>query len=132
MTFSIPNLSFSVQMGASSTAGLKGVGTIEIIDGTPTVIASMTWNPETSSITYAILGTSAAGATVPLSDGNLNRFVFSIDAAGKGTWSLNNAAQANNGTAITATPLRVRLGASFGTGSTWPVFSFDNVSVTSP
>jgi hypothetical protein len=34
--------------------------------------------------------------------------------------------------AITATPLRIRLSASFGTGSAWPVFDFDNIIVTNP
>ena len=132
-TFGIPNVSFSVQMAATAAAGLKGTGTIEIIDGTPTVIASVTWNPETSSIAYAILGTSSAGISpVPNSNGALNHFVFSIDSAGKGTWSLNNVAQVNNATAITATPLRIKLGATFGTGTSWPVFDFDNVTVTNP
>ncbi len=131
-TFGIPSVSFSVQMAATSSAGLLGTGTIEIIDGTNTVIASMVWDPHASSVTYAILGTSAAGAAVPASNGVLNHFVFSIDSAGKGTWSLNNVAAANNGTAITATPLRIRLGATFGAGSTGPVFDFDNVTVTNP
>ncbi|MBV8880516.1 MAG: hypothetical protein JO332_11160 [Planctomycetaceae bacterium] len=130
-TFGNRSVSFSVQMSAKWAAGQKGTGTIEIIDGTPTVIASMSWNPETAMITYSILGTAAAPIAAPVSNGTLNHFVFSIDSAGKGTWFLNNGATVTNATAITATPLRVRLGATFGTG-TWPTFDFDNVTVTSP
>jgi len=131
-TFGIPSVSFSVQLAATWSTGQIGTGTIEIIDGTSTVIASMVWDPQSASVTYAILGTSVAGTTVPPSNGALNHFVFSIDSAGKGSWSLNNVAAANNGTAITATPLRIRLGATFGAGSTGPVFDFDNIVVTSP
>lgn len=131
-SFGIPSVSFSVQMAATEAGGLIGTGKIEIIDGSNVVIASMTWDPQSTAITYAILGSSAAGSTVPLSNGALNHFVFSIDSAGKGTWSLNNVAQVNNATAITATPLRIRLGATFGTGTSWPVFDFDNIVVTSP
>jgi len=131
--FGIPSVSFSLQMAATAAAGLKGFSTIEIIDGTNAVIAKMTWDPESTSITYEILGTSSVGISpVPASNGALNHFVFSIDSASKGTWSLNNVAQVNNGTAITGTPLRIRLSASFGTGTSWPVFDFDNIVVTSP
>jgi len=131
-TFGIPSVSFSVQMAATWSTGLHGTGTIELIDGSSTVVAKMTWDPEAATVTYSILGAAAPPASAPMSNGALNHFVFSIDAAGKGTWLLNNATGANNTTAITATPLRLRLGATFGAGATGPVFDFDNVVVTSP
>ncbi|HEV3028667.1 MAG TPA: hypothetical protein VG457_13900, partial [Planctomycetota bacterium] len=110
---------------------LQGVGTIEILDQTSAVVAFVSWDVSAGTITYSILGSAIAPAPAPPSDGSLSAFSFNVDGSGTATWSHGNAGVATH-PAFPAGPLFLRLGATFGTGTSWPEFDFDNVSVTSP
>lgn len=129
--FTNPNLTVAVQMGVLSAAGENGVGTIEILDATPAVVAVLTWDAGASTLTYTITGTSLSPAPPPANDGTLTQFRFAVDAAGTASWSRSNTPIGTKA-AFPAGPLKVRLGGAFGNSATWPEFRFDNVTVTSP
>ena len=129
--FTNPNLTVSLQMGVLASAGQNGVGTIEILDATPAVVAVLTWDAGASTLIYTITGTSLSPAPPPPADGTLIGFRFTVDAMGTASWSINNG-QVGTKAAFPAGPLKVRLGGAFGNSATWPEFRFDNISVTSP
>lgn len=129
MTFAEANLTISLQMSID-TPGLQGTGLINILNGS-TVVASVSWDSGSNSVTYTIQGSTLGPLTSPTSDGTLNTFRFTL-SSGMATWSLNNVA-VNAPVAFTAgQPLSLEIGASFGSGTSWPEIDFDNVSVTSP
>jgi hypothetical protein len=130
MAFTNPNLTISVQMNIQSS-GLQATGTIELLNGSSTVVASVSWDSAASTITYKIQTTSLVIPAVPGNYGILNSFQFTVDSSGKATWSLGNT-PVNTPVAIPAGPLTLRIGASFGAGSSWPEIDFDNVAVSSP
>ncbi|HVR87769.1 MAG TPA: hypothetical protein VMU54_25805 [Planctomycetota bacterium] len=133
-SFANPSVTFTVQMGAISASPLQGIGTIEILDPTSAVVAFVSWDASAGAagmITYSILGSAIAPAPAPNPDGTLTAFSFSVDGTGTATWSHGNVGVATR-PAFPAGPLFLRLGATFGTGTSWPEFDFDNVSVTSP
>jgi hypothetical protein len=129
--FTNPNLSVLLQMGILATAGQNGVGTIEILDATPAVVAVLTWDAGASTLTYTIGATTLSPPGPPATDGTLTGFRFGVDAMGTASWSRNNT-PIGTSPAFPAGPLKIRLGGSFGNSATWPEFRFDNISVTSP
>jgi hypothetical protein len=130
MTFSNPLVTFSIAMADLSTATSQlGTGTITILNGGS--IASASWSNATGQITFHINGgTDATSAVIP-ADGTFHEIVFSVNSAGVGSWSLDNAAAVVQ-QPVAAGSLTLQLGATFGTGTAWPAFYFDNVTVTSP
>jgi hypothetical protein len=130
-SFSNPNVTFTVQEAVVTTAGLKGAGRISIMDATPAEVAFVSWDPETTLITYSILGSALPAMTAPAADGGFHVFRFKVDIVGNASWSRDGAAVATHA-AFPAGALKLQLSASFGTGTAWPEFDFDNVSVTSP
>jgi hypothetical protein len=132
MSFTNPNLTFTVQEAASlTTPGLKGTSTITILDATPAVVATATWDPESTQITYSILGSAVPPFVAPAADGTFHTFRFRVDTTGKATWSLDGADKVFN-PGFPAGALTLKLSAAFGTGTAWPEFDIDNVSVTNP
>ena len=130
-SFTNPNVTFSLQMSATAAAGEEGVGTIEILNGTNVVVASMTWTPKNGTPVAYTLGGSAAGTSSPPSDGALNLFRFNVNSGGTATWTFNNTLVSTL-PGFAAGPLKLRIGASSGTGTMWPEFVFDTITVTSP
>jgi hypothetical protein len=134
LAFNNPNVTISVHMASLAlAAGDTGVGTISILDSTPAVIATASWNTTSDLLTLHInLGT--ADVTVPLTaDGTtFHRIVFNVDSAGTASWSVDNAAPVVTRALFPAGMLKVQLDAAWTTGTTFAVFRFDNVNVTSP
>jgi hypothetical protein len=131
--FSNPSLTISVSMAdLSSAATEQGTGMISILDATPAVVASASWDNTTGNITLHINGGAADAQIALAADGTFHRVVFSVSPTGTATWSLDGAAASVTQTAFPAGMLKLELGASFGTGTVWPSFFFDNVSITSP
>jgi hypothetical protein len=108
-----------------------GTGTITIFDSTPAVLASASWDNTTGRITFHIVGGVDVLSSVLPADGSFHRIVFSVSAAGVGAWSVDNGPALVN-QAVAAGMLTLELGATFGAGTAWPSFFFDNIAVTSP
>lgn len=132
-SFSNPSLTLSVHMAnLAASAAEAGTGTISILNATPAVVASASWNNVTGQITFTISGATDAVVTAPARDGNFHRIVFNVSSAGTATWSLDNGALVITRLAFPSGMLKVRLDASFGAGTAWPSFFYDFVNVTSP
>lgn len=130
--FAAPGVTFTVQEGVTTaSAGLKGTGTISIVDSTPAVVAFVTWDPEVGQITYSILGSAIAPVASPAADGAFHVFRFNVDSAGNATWSRDGLGQATH-PSFPAGNLTLRLSATFGTGTAWPEFNFDNITISNP
>ena len=132
MAFNNPTVTFSVHMADLSSAMTElGTGTITIFNATPASVAFASWDNATGRITFHINGATDVQSAVLAADKSFHRIVFSVNAAGTATWSLDNAAPVVTQT-IPAGMLKTELGATFGAGTAWPSFFFDNVTVTSP
>jgi hypothetical protein len=129
--FTNPGVTFTVQM-ATRTASLPGVGTIEILDGSNAVVAAYSWDVGAGTNVYSIAGSPVPSPPGPSpSDGTFTAFSFSVNSGGTASWSHNNVGVAMN--TIPPGPLRLRLGATWATGSSpFAEVDFANVSVTSP
>ena len=131
-TFNNPSLTISLTMGDFSGGMTQlGVGTVTILNATPAPVAFASWDNATGKITFHINGGTDAQSAVLPSDGTQHRLVFNVNSAGVAIWTLDS------GAALVTQPLpggmlRLQLSATFGTGTAWPVFFFDNVSVSSP
>lgn len=129
--FSNPGVTFSVQESASSTPpGLVGTSTISIVDSTPTVVATAVWDAGAATVVFMITGTTTSSSALAV-DGAFHTFKFSVDSSGNASWILDGGTKQTKGS-FPAGNLNLRLGATFGTGSAWPTFLFDNVIVTAP
>jgi hypothetical protein len=115
----------------SSAMTELGTGTITIFNATPASLAFASWDNTTGKITFHINGAADVLSGVLAADGTFHRVVFSVNTAGTATWSLDNGVPLLT-QAIPAGMLKLELGASFGTGTAWPSYLFDNVTVTSP
>jgi hypothetical protein len=116
----------------SGGATQLGSASVSILDATPAVVASATWNNATGVITFHING-GAADVTAPVaSDGNFHRLVFNVAASGTASWSFDGGAALVTQAGFPAGLLKIELGASFGAGTAWPSFFFDEITVTSP
>jgi hypothetical protein len=131
-SFNNPNLTIVVQEAVTTaTPGLAGVSTIAIVDGSNAVQATAAWDNASGTVSFTIATLPGPlTATLP-SDGSFHTFKFSVDSAGTATWILDGATKQTT-LNFPAGMLKLRLSASFPAGSAWPVFSFDNISVTSP
>jgi hypothetical protein len=109
-----------------------GTGTVSILDSTPAVVASATWNNAAGTITFHINGGAADSTVTPALDGAFHRILFHVASNGTATWSFDNGAALVTQAGFPAGLLKVRLGASFGAGTAWPSFFFDDVNVTTP
>ncbi len=132
-SFNNPSVTVSVAMAALSGAATElGSGSVSILDATPAVVASATWNNATGLITVHINGGAADATAAAAADGNFHRLVFNVTAAGTATWSFDGGAALVTQAGFPAGLLKVELGATFGAGTAWPSFFFDEISVTSP
>jgi hypothetical protein len=131
-SFNNPSLTVSVQVAIlSTTPALEGTATISILDTAPAVIASAAWNNATGQVTLTITGQPPVVVTSPAADGSFHRVVFNVTSGGVGTWTIDNGAALVT-QAVAPGLLTVRLGATFGAGTSWPEIFYDNVSVSSP
>jgi hypothetical protein len=129
-SFNNPNLTVAVQEAVTTaTAGLLGSSTISIVDATSAVVATAVWDNATGTVSFTITGTAAASTSTLPSDGSFHTFKFSIDSTGAARWALDGGVTQVKA-AFPAGMLKLQLKANFVTGSAWPVFSFDNISVT--
>lgn len=132
MSFTNPGLTIGVQVAIHALAPADpAAATVEILDGTPAVVASLTWDSPTQMLTYKILGTTVATAAAPLNDGSLSGFQFVVSSTGQAAWFFSNVQQGTSA-ALPGGPLTLRIGATFGTGTQWPEVDFDNVLITRP
>jgi len=131
-SFNNPKLTIVVQEAVTTaTAGLLGSSMISIVDGANAVQATATWDNAAGTVSFTIAGLAGPSTATLPSDGSFHTFKFSVDAGGTATWVLDGATKQTTAP-FPAGMLKLRLQAAFGTGSAWPVFSFDNISVTSP
>ena len=131
-SFNNPNLTIAVQEAVTTaTPGLAGVSTISIVDGSNAVQATAAWDNATGTVSFTIAGLPGPSTATLPSDGSFHTFRFSVDSGGTATWMLDGATKQTT-LNFPAGMLKLRLSASFPAGSAWPVFSFDNISVTSP
>jgi hypothetical protein len=132
MSFANPDLTMGFQAAILPTAPTdNGAATVEILDGTLALVASLTWDSPTQTVTYKIEGTTVASGAAPPNDGSLSGFRFSVDSMGNAAWFFSNVQQGST-VPIPAGQLFLQIGASFGTGTQWPEIDFDNVTVTRP
>jgi len=132
-SFNNPSVTIAADMATLSGAATElGSGSLSILDATPAVVASATWNNATGLITFHING-GAADATAPAAaDGNFHRLVFNVTSSGSASWSFDGGAALVTQAGFPNGMLKIELGATFGTGTAWPSFFFDEISVTTP
>lgn len=129
--FAAPGVTFTIQESVPiAGAGLNGAGTISIMDSSPAVVAFVTWDAATGNLTYSIMGSAIAPQTAP-TDGAFHVFRFNVDSAGNATWSLDGVAKATHAS-FSPGNLKLQLSATFGAGTSWPEFNFDNITIMNP
>jgi hypothetical protein len=132
MSFTNPNLTMDFQVAIKALAPAdQGAATVDILNSTPAVVASMVWDSPTQMVTFKILGTTVASIAAPLNDGSLSGFRFAVDSMGQAAWFFSNVQQGTSA-ALPGGPLTLRIGAAFGTGTQWPEIDFDNITVARP
>jgi hypothetical protein len=131
--FASRSLTVSVQMSASSDA--EGSGGIGIFDSTGQPLAVAEWHPASpAAITLRILG-NTIGVTPPAPGAAFHTFTFTVNAAGDASWTIDGAAiPAVTETGFPSDMVNVNLYASTAstTATSFAVFRFDNVLITSP
>jgi hypothetical protein len=133
MGFNNPNVTVSVHMAAQSSSTTEvGTSTVAILDQTPAVVATATWDNTTNLITFHINGGSADQTVAVTANSTFQRVVFNVNAAGLASWSFNSGAALVTRPGFPAGILQVELSSTFGAGTAWPSFFFDFVNVTSP
>lgn len=131
--FNNPNLTISVHM-ETLTGGTSelGSGRITILDATPAAVAFASWNNAMDQITFHING-GAADQTIAVTPNTMfHRIVFNVNSSGVASWSFDNGAPLVSQGAFPPGLLKLELAATFGAGTAWPSFLFDNITVTSP
>ena len=133
LSFNNPTVTISAAMAnLSGGATQLGSGSLSILDATPAVVASATWDNATGQITFHINGGAADSVVSVLADGSFHSLAFHVTSTGAASWSFDGGSALVTQPGFPAGMLKIELGATFGTGSAWPSFFFDNISVTSP
>ena len=131
-SFSSHALTVTVQISATGSG--EGSGGVAILDHLGASIAAAEWHAATpSALTFRIQSTiNPTPVAVPLSGSGFHTFTFSVTSAGDASWSLD-------GTVVMSHPgfpsdmVRVQLYDNISaTATTFAVFRFDTLSVTSP
>jgi hypothetical protein len=132
-SFNTPSVTVSAAMATLSGGNTQlGSGSVSILDGTPAVVASATWDNATGLITFHING-GAPDFTVPAASvGDFHRLVFNVTGSGTATWSFDGGSALVTQAGFPGGMLKIELGATFGAGTAWPSFFFDEISVTTP
>ena len=133
MSFASRPLTVTVQMAADDDN--EGSGAIGIFDSTGMPIAVAEWHPASpSAITLRIMGTTL-GVTPPSHGSAFHVFRFSVTDTGEASWTIDGAAiPAMTVPGFPSDMVNVQLYNNVPStpGSTYSVFRFDNVLVTSP
>ena len=133
MAFMNPSVSISVATAdLSGGTSQVGSGSVSIVDATPAVVASATWNNATGLITFHINGGALDAPVAAASNGSFHQILFSVNSLGTATWSFDGGPALVTQAGFASGMLKIELGATFGTGTAWPSFFFDNIVVTSP
>ena len=133
LAFNNPSLTVSAAMAAFSGGPAElGSGSLSILDATPAVVASATWNNATGQITFHINGGAADAGVAAASNLNFHHLVFNVTSMGTASWSFDGGAALVSQPGFPAGMLKIELGATFGAGAAWPSFYFDEITVTSP
>lgn len=125
----------TVTVMISSTDSGEGSGGVAILDHNGAAVAAAEWHTATpSALTFRILSTTNPNpVAVPLPGSGFHKFTFSVTASGEASWKLD-------GTMVMTEPgfpsdmVRVQLydNISSTTGSSFALFRFDDVEITSP
>lgn len=133
MAFASRPLTVSVQIAAGSSG--EGSGGIAILDSLGASIAAAEWHAATpSAITLRILG-NTLGVTPPTPGPAFHTFTFSVTTTGEASWSLDGAAiPAITQSGFPSDMVNVQLYDNIpsSTATSFAVFRFDTVAVTSP
>ncbi len=133
MAFASRPLTVTVQMSADDDN--EGSGAIGIFDSGGMPIAVAEWHPASpGAITLRILG-NTLGVSPPPANGTFHQFRFSVTDTGEASWTIDGAAiPAMTQTGFPSDMVNVQLYNNIPStpGTTFSVFRFDNVTVTSP
>lgn len=125
----------TVSVKISSTGSGEGSGGFAILDHTGASIAAAEWHAATpSGLTFRIL--SAVNPTpvaVPLAGSGFHTFTFTVSDSGEASWKLDGTTVMTQ-SAFPSDMVRVQLydNVSSTSGSSFALFRFDDVTVTSP
>jgi hypothetical protein len=133
LAFASRALTVTVQMAASDDD--EGSGAVGIFDSKGMPLAVAEWHPASpSAITLRILGTTL-GVTPPSAGPGFHTFQFSVTDTGEAAWTIDGAAiPAMTQAGFPSDMVNVQLYANIPStpASSYAVFHFDNVTVTSP
>ena len=125
----------TVTVEVSATGSGEGSGGIAILDHLGAAVAAAEWHAATpSALTFRILSTTNPNPVpVPLADSGFHKFTFSVDASGEATWKIDGTTVMTE-SGFPDDLVRVQLydNISSTSGSSFALFRFDNVLVTSP
>jgi hypothetical protein len=134
-TMSFNSRPMTVQVKVSATGSGEGSGGIAILDHLGASVAAAEWHAATpSALTFRILSTTnPSPVPVPLSDSGFHTFTFSVTASGEATWKLDGTTVMTE-SGFPDDLVRVQLydNISSTSGSSFALFRFDDVLVTSP
>jgi hypothetical protein len=126
-------LTVSVKIAATGTG--EGSGGVAILDHLGASIAAAEWHAATpSALTFRIQSeTNATPVAVPLPGSGFHTFTFSVTSAGVASWSLDGTEVMTRGD-FPNDMVRVQLYDNIAStsASTFAVFKFDDLSITSP
>jgi hypothetical protein len=130
MSFATGPLTFKVDLRFSAAASLTDTASVQIVDGSATVLAQAVLNAMAGTISFSVAGTSAGSTT--FSSATFHTLTFQIDNTNMATWKLD-AGSASGALAFGTHTSFLEMRADFasGTGAA-PSFQFANVIVSSP
>ena len=125
----------TVSVRVSATGSGEGSGGIAIIDHLGASIAAAEWHAATpSALTFRILSTTNPNpGAVPLPGSGFHTFTFSVTDSGEASWALDGT-EVMTGTGFPNDLVRVQLydNISSSAGTSFALFRFDDVEITSP
>jgi hypothetical protein len=131
-SFATGPLTFKVELRYTFPAALTLADTasVQIVDGSATVLAQAVLNAPTGMISFSV-GAASAG-TAAFSSATFHTLTFQVDASNMGSWKMD-AGSASSGLAFGTHTSFLELRADFASGSAVaPSFQFANVIVSSP
>jgi hypothetical protein len=133
LAFASRSLTVTVQMSASNDA--EGSGGIGIFDSKGMPLAVAEWHPASpGAITLRILG-NTLGITPPSPGATFHAFQFKVTDSGEASWTLDGAgvpAMTQSGFPSDMVNVQLYDNILSPGASSFAVFRFDNVTVTSP
>jgi hypothetical protein len=132
-SYSSRPVTISVRMSATGTG--EGSGGIAILDHLGASVAAAEWHAATpSALTFRIQSTTnPSPVAVPLAGSGFHTFEFSVTSAGEATWSLDGTVVMTRA-GFPSDMVKVQLydNIASSTATTFAVFKFDDLSITTP